>query len=71
MKNNSFEKKIDELNDIVERLENGNASLEESISLYEKGMKLSAECMKILNEAKQKVEFIKNENYIEVDFDNE
>ena len=71
MKNSDFEKKFNELNNIVSQLENGNTGLDESISLYEKGMKLSAECMKILSEAKQKIEIIQNENSVDYNFDNE
>jgi len=71
MKNNDFEHNFAELNSIVSKLENGNITLAESIELYEKGMKLSAACMKILNDAKQKIEIIQNENYIDVKFDEE
>ena len=39
-----FEKKIDELKAIVERLE-GDASLEESIALFESGLELTKACI--------------------------
>ncbi len=71
MKNDEFEKNISELNGIVSQLESGNVGLNESIALYEKGMKLSAACMKVLSEAKQKIEIIQNENYVDVDFGDE
>ena len=71
MKNDDFEKNFNELNNIVSQLESGKTGLNESIALYEKGMKLSAECMKILSEAKQKIEIIQNENSVDYNFDSE
>ncbi|MBR4072452.1 MAG: exodeoxyribonuclease VII small subunit [Clostridia bacterium] len=50
-----FEASMTELSEIVERLESGKCTLSESINLYEKGMKLSAECSKILETARQKI----------------
>ena len=37
---NSFENSIKQLEEIVEKIESGGANLEESISLYEKGIEL-------------------------------
>ncbi len=51
-----FEDKIKELDSIVAKLESGECGLDESIELYEKGSKLSLECKKILEDAKQKLE---------------
>ena len=39
-----FESSIAELEKIVEKLESGNVTLNESIELYQKGIKLSEEC---------------------------
>lgn len=62
----SFEENIAELEQIVSKLENGNCGLDESIELYSKGLKLSAECKKQLDVAKQKIEniadYLENEN---------
>ena len=62
----SFEENIMELEQIVSKLENGNCGLDESIELYSKGLKLSAECKKQLDVAKQKIEniadYLENEN---------
>ncbi len=56
MKENlTFEECIKKLEIIAEKLESGETSLEESISLYEEGMKLSKECSKILGQAQQKI----------------
>ena len=70
MKNNTdFEKALSELEDIVKKLESGNVGLNESIELYEKGIILSNTCNALLENAKQRVEVIKNENYKENEFD--
>lgn len=53
--NLTFEECIKKLEIIAEKLESGETSLEESISLYEEGMKLSKECSKILGQAQQKI----------------
>ncbi len=68
-KSEDFETILKELEETVTKLEDGNASLKDSIDLYEKGIKLSKQCEKILNDAKQRIEIIKNENYIETEFD--
>ena len=51
----NFEDKLKELEEIVDKLDSGNVSLEESIALFEKGVKLSKSCQKILNSAEKKV----------------
>lgn len=51
----SFEEAMKELGDIVERLEDGDVFLEESIKLFENGMKLSRTCQKMLENAEKKV----------------
>ena len=53
--NNDFEKSLDELEKIVEELQNGDISLDESIKLFERGIKLSNECRKTLESARQKI----------------
>ena len=53
MEKRSFEELINELNKIVTDLESGQLSLEESVEKYKKGMELSLECKKRLDEAKQ------------------
>ena len=52
---NNFEKSIVELEEIVKQLEGGGVSLEESLSLFEKGIKLTNSCQKMLDEAEKKV----------------
>ena len=54
----SFEKALAELEDIVQKLENGGVELEESIGLYERGAKLKAHCDAKLKGAQEKIEKI-------------
>ena len=41
---NNFEKNLHKLEEIVEKLENGEVDLEESVKLYEEGMRLKKIC---------------------------
>lgn len=50
-----FEESIKELEEIVEKLEKGDASLDESLKLFESGIKLSKACQKMLDNAEKKV----------------
>lgn len=47
-----FEELLKELENTIEELESGNLCLEESIKKYQKGIELSNECKKMLEEAK-------------------
>ncbi len=51
----TFEKKLAELNSIVEKMEQPEVGLEESLKLYEKGIALTRECQKIIDQAEQKI----------------
>lgn len=51
----SFEEAIGRLEEIVRQLEEGDVPLEDSIRLYEEGMKLGKMCRKILDEADLRV----------------
>lgn len=53
MENMTFEELLKELNNVVELLESGKLSLEESVEIYQKGMALSIECKKRLDAAKE------------------
>ena len=53
-----FEKKIDELKAIVERLE-GDASLEESIALFESGLELTKACIDDLHRTQARISELK------------
>ena len=58
----SFENNLKELEMIVQKLESGEYGLDESIELYTNGIKLSAECKKQLETARQKIEQISDYN---------
>ena len=51
----SFEKTMAELEATVKALEDGNATLDEALSLFVFFIKLSKACQKILDQAEQKV----------------
>ncbi len=51
----TFEEAMKRLDDIVHLLESGEIPLEESIKLFEEGIKLSAKCTKLLDTAELKV----------------
>lgn len=54
----SFESRLDELERIVKELERGDLPLEQSLSLFEAGMRLSADCKRQLEEAETRVEIL-------------
>ena len=51
----TFEASLERLAQIVEKLESGTESLEESMKLFEEGTALSARCYEKLRKAKQKI----------------
>lgn len=54
----SFESWLDELETVVERMEEGDLALEDSLKLFERGMALSDRCQKALEGAEQKVRIL-------------
>ena len=54
----SFEEAMKELEATVGRLEHGDATLEQSIALYERGAQLRAHCERRLRAAEERVEKI-------------
>lgn len=53
-----FEKKLTRLEQIVEKMESGDLPLEDSLKLFEEGVKLSRECNTQLADAEQKVKLL-------------
>ncbi len=53
-----FEKSIVELEALVEKMEQGEMSLEESLAQFERGVALTRSCQKALAEAEQKVQLL-------------
>lgn len=62
----NFEKKLDRLEEIVGKMESGDLSLDQSLKMFEEGIKLSRDCHSQLDEAEQKVQLL-----LEVDEDGE
>jgi exodeoxyribonuclease VII small subunit len=58
----SFEDRLTELEKIVEKLENGHMSLDESLGLFETGIRLVKECEQNLKNAQQRIEKLVEEN---------
>jgi exodeoxyribonuclease VII small subunit len=56
--NMSFEEAMKELEATVGKLEHGEATLEESIALYERGAALRRHCDAVLRQAEERVEKI-------------
>ena len=54
----NFEEQLTALESVVERLERGELSLEDSVRLFEEGMKLSDACKKELEAAEGKVQLL-------------
>lgn len=53
-----FEQSLAELQTLVERLENGELSLEDSLTAFEQGIRLTRECQGALAQAEQKVQIL-------------
>ena len=54
----SFEDGLEQLEEVVSQLEDGDLPLEKSLELFEKGMTLSEGCRKQLQDAEAKVEIL-------------
>ena len=54
-KSPAFEAALAELETIVERMEDGEPSLEESLKLFERGMDLTRRCQTALDDAEQRI----------------
>jgi exodeoxyribonuclease VII small subunit len=53
-----FETAIKELEGLVERMEQGDQSLEQSLKDFERGVELTRTCQKALKQAEQKVQLL-------------
>ena len=56
----NFEEAYKALEEVAEKLSYNDITLDEAISLYEKGIKLSEQCATALKNAQQKIETLKN-----------
>lgn len=57
-----FEDSLEELELLVEQMEQGDLSLEESLKSFERGVKLTTTCQKALQNAEQKVQILLEKN---------
>lgn len=55
----SLEERLNTLEELTKKLENGNLSIDEAISVYSQGMELAVDCKKSLDNLTQKVETAK------------
>jgi exodeoxyribonuclease VII small subunit len=62
MKNDTFEEKLEYSKELLEKLMNPEITLEESVKLYEEGLKNIKEAQTLIEEAKTKITVIEQEN---------
>lgn len=68
--NKSFEELMETLEVIVQELEKGELNLDDSVTKFEEGMRISKECNKILEESEKRISILleNNEEIIEENF---
>lgn len=59
---NDFEESLEQLEAIVEKMEKGELSLEQSLEAFEEGVKLTRNCQQTLRKAEQRVNELLEEN---------
>lgn len=57
-----FEQSLEKLEKLVEQMEEGDLTLEESLKTFEEGIRLTRECQQALSSAEQKVKLLIEEN---------
>lgn len=68
----SFTNALKGLEEIVERLEKGDLSLDETLTEYENGIKLYKQCVAMLGDAEKKIQMLikdGNGNFLTKDFE--
>ena len=58
----NFEKSLKQLETLVDKLEKGDTSLEDSLKNFEQGVKLTRECRQALQNAEQKISVLSKES---------
>ncbi|MBK8945800.1 MAG: exodeoxyribonuclease VII small subunit [Ignavibacteriae bacterium] len=66
-KNKNFEESLNRLREIADLLENDDVSLEDSVKIYEEGIRLSKFCTELLHNAEMKVQELNNELKNDID----
>ncbi len=51
----TFENNLSQLADIIKKMEQSDVGLEESLKLYENGIKVTRDCQKIIEDAENKI----------------
>jgi exodeoxyribonuclease VII small subunit len=69
-KNDSFEMAIKKLEKIVALLDDGKLALDETLGLYEEGIRLYRYCNQRLNKTEQQISLMLNEEEVPFDFAN-
>ncbi len=62
IENLSFEESLNELEQIVQNLEQGDINLEDAMTLFERGLNLSQTSQTKLKDAEQKIQILMNKN---------
>jgi exodeoxyribonuclease VII small subunit len=62
----SFEEALKKLESIVGKLEDEDITLEDSVKLYEEGVKMSKFCTEILEQAELRIEQVNEANTLEI-----
>ncbi|WP_353352373.1 exodeoxyribonuclease VII small subunit [Oceaniserpentilla sp. 4NH20-0058] len=57
-----FEQSLAQLEGLVEKLENSEFTLEQSLEAFEQGVKLTRQCQQALSQAEQKVQILMEES---------
>jgi exodeoxyribonuclease VII small subunit len=58
----SLEESLTEIAQLVDKMEHGELTLEQSLSNFERGITLVKHCQKVLSEAEQKVQLLVQQN---------
>lgn len=61
-KEKNFEENMELLENIVKELEKGDLNLDDSVSKFEEGIKISKECNEILEKAEKKITILLNKD---------
>ncbi len=64
-KKNTYKESMEKLDTIIESLELGELSVEESMDKYEEGMKITKNLLLILNQAEEKVKIMDGQEEVE------
>ena len=58
----TLEKNLEQLSAVIKKMEQQDVGLEESLKLYEQGIKLTRQCQKIIDDAELKIEKLMEQN---------